>query len=311
MQNRRSYHGGNSRRQLAWDRICTGPFRSSALHLVCNLLPLSPEAEAREGAASFQSLLVAMWAWTRPAHTKLSPSPVSTGSYRSVCSLLIPIRSHHIGSAEMLQSGGQRIFMDRRVEQFPNRYLTMAPKRDLEAEGRQQLTLGDTTITIWRTPGHTAATLSCTFTVFRPRPTGQCCLLGRHWVPLPVGSRCRGRGSRASVHRHWSPLPPNTCTGIRASRPSWRSSRHARRQSRRHADRLVDDSSRDVGVGHRHSHRERSDRDDDRHQERIALENRSYRGKETDAVENNGHQHRQPSAQAPGVFNRQANWANN
>jgi hypothetical protein len=31
------------------------------------------------------------------------------------------------------------------VEQFPNRYLTMAPKRDLEAEDGKQLTLGDTT----------------------------------------------------------------------------------------------------------------------------------------------------------------------
>jgi metallo-beta-lactamase class B len=76
----------------------------------------------------------------------------------------------HIGGAEMLQNRGQRILMDPRdwdlVEQFPNRYLTMAPKRDLEAEDGQQLTLGDTTITIWRTPGHTPGTLSYTFTVF-------------------------------------------------------------------------------------------------------------------------------------------------
>jgi metallo-beta-lactamase class B len=57
------------------------------------------------------------------------------------------------------------------VEQFPNRYLTMAPKRDVEVEDGQQLTLGDTTITIWRTPGHTPGTLSYTFTVFdRGRP---------------------------------------------------------------------------------------------------------------------------------------------
>ena len=76
----------------------------------------------------------------------------------------------HIGGAEMLQNRGQRILMDPLdwdlVEQFPNRYLTMAPRRDLEAEDGQQLTLGDTTITIWRTPGHTPGTLSYTFTVF-------------------------------------------------------------------------------------------------------------------------------------------------
>jgi metallo-beta-lactamase class B len=70
----------------------------------------------------------------------------------------------------MLQDRGARILMDPRdwdlVEEFPNRYLTMAPKRDLEAADGQQLTLGDTTITIWRTPGHTAGTLSYTFTVF-------------------------------------------------------------------------------------------------------------------------------------------------
>jgi len=76
----------------------------------------------------------------------------------------------HIGGAEMLQNRGARIVMDPRdwdlVEQLPNRYVTMAPKRDLEVEDGQQLTLGDTTITIWRTPGHTDGTLSYTFTVF-------------------------------------------------------------------------------------------------------------------------------------------------
>ena len=76
----------------------------------------------------------------------------------------------HIGGAEMLQNRGHRIVMDRRdwdlVEQLPKRYLTMAPRRDLEAEDGQQLTLGDTTVTIWRTPGHTDGTLSYTFTVF-------------------------------------------------------------------------------------------------------------------------------------------------
>jgi len=76
----------------------------------------------------------------------------------------------HIGGAEMFQNRGQRVVMDPRdwdlVEQFPNRYLTMAPRRDLEATDGGQLTLGDTTISTWQTPGHTAGTLSYTFTVF-------------------------------------------------------------------------------------------------------------------------------------------------
>jgi len=76
----------------------------------------------------------------------------------------------HIGGAEMLQKRGHRVVMDPRdwdlVEQFPNRYVTMAPRRDLEANDGGQLTLGDTTITMWQTPGHTDGTLSYTFTVF-------------------------------------------------------------------------------------------------------------------------------------------------
>ena len=76
----------------------------------------------------------------------------------------------HIGGAEMLQKRGARIVMDPRdwdlVVQFPNRYLTMAPRRDIEVNDGQQLTLGDTTITLWQTPGHTPGTLSYTFTVF-------------------------------------------------------------------------------------------------------------------------------------------------
>jgi metallo-beta-lactamase class B len=84
--------------------------------------------------------------------------------------LISHAHADHIGGAEMLQNRGARIVMDSRdwelVERFPNRYLTMAPARDLEAKDGQQLTLGDTTITIWRTPGHTSGTLSYTFTVF-------------------------------------------------------------------------------------------------------------------------------------------------
>ena len=52
------------------------------------------------------------------------------------------------------------------IEKYPNRYKTMAPKRNITATDGMKLTLGDTTVSIWLTPGHTPGTLSYTFTVF-------------------------------------------------------------------------------------------------------------------------------------------------
>jgi metallo-beta-lactamase class B len=76
----------------------------------------------------------------------------------------------HIGGAEMLQSRyGVRVVMGGPdwdwVEKYPNRYKTMAPKRDIVATDGMKITLGETTLTIWLTPGHTPGTLSYTFTV--------------------------------------------------------------------------------------------------------------------------------------------------
>lgn len=76
----------------------------------------------------------------------------------------------HIGGAEILQKRyGVRVVMGGPdwdlVEKFPNRYKTMAPKRDIVATDGMKITLGDTTVTIWLTPGHTPGTLSYTFTV--------------------------------------------------------------------------------------------------------------------------------------------------
>ena len=76
----------------------------------------------------------------------------------------------HIGGAEMLQTRyGTRIVMGGpdwdMVEKFPNRYKTMAPKRDIVAADGMKITLGETTVTIWLTPGHTPGTISYTFTV--------------------------------------------------------------------------------------------------------------------------------------------------
>ncbi len=77
----------------------------------------------------------------------------------------------HIGGAQILQEKyGARVVMGRAdwdlVETYPNRYSSMAPERDIVATDGMELTLGNTTLTIWETPGHTPGTLSYTFTVF-------------------------------------------------------------------------------------------------------------------------------------------------
>ena len=82
----------------------------------------------------------------------------------------------HIGGAEMLQTRyGARVVMGAPdwdlVAKFPNRYKTMAPKRDLIATDGMKITLGDSTVSVWLTPGHTPGTLSYTFSVLdRGRP---------------------------------------------------------------------------------------------------------------------------------------------
>jgi len=75
----------------------------------------------------------------------------------------------HIGGAEILQKKyGAKVVMGApdwaTVEKYPNRYKTMAPKRDIVATDGMKLTLGGRTVTMWLTPGHTPGTLSYTFT---------------------------------------------------------------------------------------------------------------------------------------------------
>ena len=82
----------------------------------------------------------------------------------------------HIGGAELIQKRyGARIVMSAPdwdlVEKLPNRFKTMAPKRDIVATDGTKITLGDTTVSIWFTPGHTDGTQSFTFQVLdRGRP---------------------------------------------------------------------------------------------------------------------------------------------
>jgi metallo-beta-lactamase class B len=76
----------------------------------------------------------------------------------------------HIGGAEMIQARYKpRVVMGGLdwdlVEKYPNRYKSMAPKRDIVATDGMKITLGESTVTIWLTPGHTPSTLSYTFTV--------------------------------------------------------------------------------------------------------------------------------------------------
>jgi metallo-beta-lactamase class B len=76
----------------------------------------------------------------------------------------------HIGGAEMLQKEyGAEVVMGApdwdTVEKYPNRYKTMAPKRNIVASDGMKITLGGQTVTAWLTPGHTPGTLSYTFTV--------------------------------------------------------------------------------------------------------------------------------------------------
>jgi metallo-beta-lactamase class B len=84
--------------------------------------------------------------------------------------LISHAHADHIGGAEMLQARyGARIVMGGPdwdwVAKYPNRYKTMAPKRDIVATDGMKMTLGDTSVTIWLTPGHTPGTLSYTFSV--------------------------------------------------------------------------------------------------------------------------------------------------
>jgi metallo-beta-lactamase class B len=80
----------------------------------------------------------------------------------------------HIGGAEMMQQrygkSGMRVVMTdpdwTLVEKYPNRYKSMAPKRDITATDGMKITLGESTVSITHTPGHTPGTMSYIFQVF-------------------------------------------------------------------------------------------------------------------------------------------------
>jgi metallo-beta-lactamase class B len=76
----------------------------------------------------------------------------------------------HVGGAKMMQDRfGSRLVMGGpdwdSIERSVNGYPLGKPKRDIVADDGQKITLGDTTVTIVTTPGHTPGTLSMLFTV--------------------------------------------------------------------------------------------------------------------------------------------------
>jgi metallo-beta-lactamase class B len=76
----------------------------------------------------------------------------------------------HVGGAKMMQDRyGSRIVMGGpdwdSIEKSVNGYPEGKPKRDIVADDGQKITLGDTSVTLVTTPGHTPGTLSMLFTV--------------------------------------------------------------------------------------------------------------------------------------------------
>ena len=76
----------------------------------------------------------------------------------------------HIGGAEMIQKQFKpRVLMSapdwELVEKVPKRFTSMAPKRDITATDGMKITLGESTVAITHTPGHTPGTVSYTFPV--------------------------------------------------------------------------------------------------------------------------------------------------
>jgi metallo-beta-lactamase class B len=78
--------------------------------------------------------------------------------------------SDHVGGAKLMQDRYKsHIVMGGpdwdSIEKSMNGYPEGKPKRDIVADDGQKITLGDTTVTVLTTPGHTPGTLSMTFQV--------------------------------------------------------------------------------------------------------------------------------------------------
>ena len=76
-----------------------------------------------------------------------------------------PHPDHHGGARFLQERFGTRIVMSAADWDTLDRTTGTRPARDMVATDGQSLTLGDTTVTLYVTPGHTPGTLSATFTV--------------------------------------------------------------------------------------------------------------------------------------------------
>ena len=110
------------------------------------------------------------WRWN--AHKSLTGQLADLGLKPADISHLGFSHAHqdHIGGAEMIQKRyGPRVVMSGPdwdlVEKVPKRFTSMAPKRDVVGTDGMKITLGESTVTMWFTPGHTDGTLSFTFQV--------------------------------------------------------------------------------------------------------------------------------------------------
>ncbi len=93
-------------------------------------------------------------------------------SIRRAIKYVIISHSHadHVGGAKLMQERyHSRIVMGGpdwdSIEKSVNGYPEGKPKRDIVADDGQKITLGDTSVTLIATPGHTPGTLSMIFTV--------------------------------------------------------------------------------------------------------------------------------------------------
>ena len=109
----------------------------------------------------------------------------------------------HVGGAKLMQDRfGSRIVMGAPdwdvIEKSVNQYPNGKPKRDIVATDGQKITLGDTSVTLVLTPGHTPGTVSMLFEVKDNGTAAHGGLFGRHRVQLP---------QRRAALRHLHQLP--------------------------------------------------------------------------------------------------------
>ena len=81
--------------------------------------------------------------------------------------LISHAHTDHIGGAKYLQDHGARLVMSKEDWDLSDRTIPerIRPKRDIEAKDGDTLTLGDTTIKMYITPGHTPGTISSIYKV--------------------------------------------------------------------------------------------------------------------------------------------------